>query len=236
MDESICHHTNIASLSAMFVPSTKYRMLRNKFYEDLKWVIHTESDHVNTEPPELHGSKLLPDADDDNLRLKTVSRIVDLIVENEIELFRVGYRLTKKFRETFEHEHTWIGICWFGIQSVTQKLFERDILVPVMDSCSINHVHGISSQVKTSDILRSVGLENAISINNTNNLAEVLYAHSNYSSLTQVVDILSYLRHISDWNQSGLKMSDFKKSLLSISTRLTSQFKCEEIVEMKFRT
>lgn len=236
MDESISDDTNVASLTAMFVPSTKYRVLRNKFYEGLNWAVRPEPNNINLDPPELHGCKLLPDIDDDGIRLKTVSRVVDLVVENDIDIFRVGYRLTKSFRESFKPQHAWTGLCWLGIQAVTQRLFENELIVPVMDSCSMHHVQGISGQVRTADIMRSVGLESSLSINNTDNLGEVLYAHSNFSSLTQVVDIVSYLRHVADWAEGGLEMTDFKRSLDNISERLVPQLRYENVIEMKTAT
>ena len=234
MDESISQDTNIASLTAMYISFEKYQQLRNQFYETLDWATSSEPGRINLNPPELHGRKLLPEIDDDAQRLDAVAQIVDLVVKNELVLFRVGYCLTEKFRKTFKKEHSWLGLCWFGLLSVTQKLYQTKILIPVMDSCPINYVREFSSIVKSADIMRAVDLEHNLSLKNTCNLAEVLYAHSNFSSLTQVVDIVSYLRHVSDWSKCGLPMSDFKRELLIISERLEPCFQHEEIITMSF--
>ena len=96
MDERICKKTESATITGVIVPIEKYRNVREEFYELLKWAIRGE-DNVISWPPELRGSTM-PDAWSKEQILKTFSDVADLVCRHELSIVRVGYKLTKQYR------------------------------------------------------------------------------------------------------------------------------------------
>jgi hypothetical protein len=94
MDESCSEsidnqNTVISSLTGVLVPTHKYAELRTKFYDLLEWSIKPEPNVINMAVPELHGRELLP-GEDDEKKLNILDRVVDLVVGNHLEIYRVG--------------------------------------------------------------------------------------------------------------------------------------------------
>jgi hypothetical protein len=114
-----------------------------------------------------------------------------------------------------------------------QPLLEGEMVVPVMDGFDPNTIQDFSSVVKELDELRSVGFDKSLSVRYTHNvLGEVFYADSRYSALTQVADLIAYLRSASDLGALGKTLTDFKKELANISSTLNSSIVWEELVSL----
>ena len=69
-----------------------------------------------------------------------------------------------------------------------------------------------------------------------NILGEVFYADSNFSILTQLADMVSYLRNTVDISRTFKELSGFKKRLLKIAEGLSASIKFEEIGALKLPT
>jgi hypothetical protein len=232
MDECSCSETSITSLTGLLVPALRYNDLRERFYEMLKWSMRTD-DGAKKWPPELHGRKFLPDEDDER-RLRTFEEVVNLVISNQLRVYRVGYFVTPSLRRMFVGDETMIGMCWFGMVALLQPEFEDALLVPIMDTCDSKTFPKFSQLIKCCDVFRAWGIgECNMSFKNTHNvLGEVFYAYSQYSVFIQVVDIISYLRHIADWAREGIGMSNFKGRLVPIAEKAARCLAREEIVAM----
>lgn len=231
MDECYSKDTAISSLTGLLVPAHNYPDLRIKFYDTLQWAIRPE-EHVVSSPPELHTNAFLS-GHDDIVKLQNLEHIVEMVVSNQLRIYRVGYYVTKETASLFRGDKQLMAVCWFRMIAMLQPEFESDILVPVMDGFNTQNVLTFSGMIKSVDVVRAAGLESSLSFNNTQNiLGEVFYADSKFSIFTQVADVVSYLRHVTDWAREGLTMTDFKKQLLRIADNLTPALVREEIVAM----
>jgi len=222
-------HSRIFSLTGIVVPSTKYRSIRDEFYTVLDWAIKPKENHLNLSPPEIHGSNLHP-----KLGFDGCEKVVDLVLKHQLQIFRVGYYSTKVLRSPFKgNQPPLLSMCWASLQTICQPIFEEEMLVPIMDGLDKKIVSQLSAPNKSMDVMRTFGYESGLSIRNSENVSEVFYADSYYSVLTQVVDMVSYLLHVTDWLRKDLDLTPFKMRLSEISSRLEPCIVREEIVEMR---
>ena len=213
----------IASMTALIVPAKKYNSVQTAFYDILKPFIQPEENTINLSPPELHGRALLKDLPeaDDTMRLQIWHKIVNLVIENQLDIYRVGYYITPEFLSLVKGDRNGISSCWFRITEVTQPVYQEEQLIVIMDGFNKDAVHKMSGMIRSCDIVRSVGSEDHLSLQNTENLiGEVFYADSQYSAMIQIVDNISYLRQVNDLSQEGHNFSEFKQKVLAEAKRL----------------
>lgn len=226
--------TVISSLTGIMVPIYKYAELRAKFYDLLEWAIKPEPNTLNLHVPELHGRDLLPDEDDDK-KLNILEGVVDLVVKNQLEIYRGGYYITDTIRKHFKGDEEMLGVLWMGILNTLKPKIEKEMIIPVMDGFDNNMVRKFSQLVKSMDVMRAAGHGQSISIKHSENiLGEVFYADSEYSIFTQVVDLVSWLRQLSDISREGKELTPYKKKLLSIAEKLNPVLACDGVIAMNF--
>lgn len=236
MDESCSkpidnNKTVISSLTGVLVPIHRYAELRTKFYNLLEWSIKPEPHTINMDVPELHGRDLLPKEDCEKKR-NILEGVVDLVVANHLEIYRIGYYITKTIRKTFKGDEEMLGSLWFGILDALRFKIENEMIIPVMDG--FDKVRKFSQLVKGMDVMRAAGREQSISLKHSENiLGEVFYADSQYSVFTQVADLISWLRQLSDLSREGEDLTPYKKSLLVVSEKLEPAIVCDEVIAMK---
>ena len=140
----------------------------------------------------MHG-KLLPGTTDQE-KIANVSAIVDLVVRNRLKVYRVGYYITDDLQAVFTANRWMIGTCWGSLLHVLEPVMARQVLIPVMDGFDPNMVRSFSSTVRWCNVMHAAGRGQIVSINHIQKLlGEVVYASSEYSVFTQVVDIVAYL-------------------------------------------
>jgi hypothetical protein len=226
-------NTVISSLTGVLVPTHKYAELRTKFYDLLEWSIKSEPNAINMAVPELHGRELLP-GEDDEKKLKIFEGVVDLVVRNRLEIYRVGYYITKTIRKTFKGDEEMLGRLWLEILNSLRPKIENEMIIPVMDGFDRNMVRKFSQLVKGMDVIRAAGHEHCISLKYSENiLGEVFYADSHYSVFTQVADLVSWLRQLSDISREGKRLTPYKKRLLVVSEKLKPAIVCDEVIAME---
>lgn len=239
MDESCSeaidnNKTVISSLTGVLIPIHKYAELRTKFYDLLEWWIKPESNTINMGLLELHGRELLPEEDEEK-KLIILNGVVDLVVSNQLEIYRGGYYITKTIRESFKGDEEMLGGLWFGILNTLRPKIANEMVIPVMDGFDRNMVRKFSPLVKGMDVMRAAGHEQSISIRNSENiLGEVFYADSQYSIFTQVADLVSWLRQLSDISREGKELTPYKKKLLVVSEKLEPAIACDGVIAMEF--
>lgn len=232
LDECICNETAIASLTGLLIPVDKYSAIRASFYETLDWAIKPAESTMGF-PPELHGCEFLRGESDDR-KLQQFAQVVGLLRKHDLRVFRVGYYQTAKAKNFLKTRDDFIGLCWFGMISVCQPYFVDQKIIPIMDGFNDHTRLRFSGMIKSMDVFRASGLAAGISIDNSENIVgEVFYADSTYSVFTQIVDILSYLRHVSDWVREGKPLTDFKSQLAEISKRLEPAIAYESVIDLK---
>jgi len=238
MDESISEaiddkNTTISSLTGVLVPIHKYDDIRNEFYELLEWSIKPETNTINIHTPELHGREFLPD-EDDSKKIEMLEGVVNLVVSNKLEIYRGGYYITNPLREANKGDENMTSIIWFGLLRALSSKLKKEMIIPVMDGFDNNMVRKFSQLVKQLDVMRSIGHDKNLSVDHSKNiLGEVFYADSNHSVFTQVVDLISWLRQLSDVSSEGKNLTKYKQSLLPLSKVLDPIVIYDDIVEME---
>lgn len=224
--------TFISSMTAVIIPADKYNSIRAGFYGILKPYISPKDNTINLMPPEIHGQALLPDEPNER-KLHTFQQIVDLVIENQLDVYRVGYYITPEFQTTYKDDERGTSFCWLGITAVTQPAYKNEQLIAIMDGFDKKTVGKMSLMISHCDIMRSAGRGGSISLNNTENIiGEVFYADSRYSVMIQIVDIVAYLRNVNDQSEEGWTFSSFKEKVLAEAKRLDSVMKHDEVVEL----
>ncbi len=169
LDECYNDEMNVSSLSGLLIPANKYIELRNKFFKNLEEAIKPQEGVINLRPPELHGSNLLRDADD-KTKLKAFEGITNLIIDNKLEIYRVGYFITKTLKKVFVEDEKLLGLSWYAILTMLQPKLEQEAIIPIMDGMSAHTIYRFSGLIKTLDVCRAAGLEHDLSVRNTENI------------------------------------------------------------------
>ena len=227
--------TFISSMTAVIIRADEYNSVRAAFYSILKPFIIPQDKTINLMPPELHGRDLLRDEpdEDDRKKLDTYHQVVDLVIEYNLGIYRVGYYITPEYKTTFKGDERGTSQCWFAITTVTQPVYEDELLIAIMDGFETETVRKMSLMIRGCDIMRFADLGNSISLKNTENIiGEVFYADSRYSVMIQIVDVVAYLRNVNDLREEGMKFSSFKEKVLAEAKRLDTVMKCDEVVEL----
>ncbi|GGA31522.1 hypothetical protein [Paenibacillus physcomitrellae] len=231
MDECKPSQLKISSLTGILIPVGKYPKMRTEFYNMLNKFISPEIGTINMNIPELHGSNLLRDYPDD-VKLDIIDEIISIVNSFQINIYRVGYFINEQTDKFFGQDKNLLGLCWGSLVNILQPVLERETIIPVMDKINSKEVSIMSGMVKSTDIIRHVNPD-FLSIKNSENIfGEVFYADSNYSIFTQLVDIISYCRHINDKHIYGnFKLSSFHIEILEKSKRINMTY--EEIIKLK---
>jgi len=244
LDECYSDATKISSLTGLLVPLEDYPRLRTQFYDRILRALFPDQEIVlpGLNLPELHASALLKDYQDadDEKRFVLFGQIVDLVIANQLEVYRVGYYKTKRIVDVFEpfSDSNLQGLCFHRLIFRLQERLANEIIIPVMDGFESSTVEKFSSFVKSLDVIRATNLwkESDLSIKHSENiLGEVFYADSKFAIFTQVVDMVSYLRHVRDLSLKGKELAPFKCRLLAISERLSSGMTVEEVVRLQMQ-
>ena len=159
--------------------------------------------------------------------------IINVPVNIGFHIYRIGYYITPQFRKLFAADSKALGICWISLLSIIQDEFRNSLLIPVMDGLNQDCVDKFSGMMQGFNIASAAGFKDSISISNTDNIiGEVFFADSKYSILTQIVDIISYLRCVNDQFCENNVFSPFKTDLHACNKNLVSQIRFEHIVEL----
>ncbi len=165
-----------------------------------------------------------------------LQEVVNLVVVNGLQVYRSGYYVTRTLRKVFAADGDMLGSCWGNILLALQPVLERQAIIPVMDTTQkAQIIRALSGTVKIMDIIREAGHADSLSITNAENIwGEVFYADSHYSILTQVVDLISYLRLASDFHREGKRLTAFKQRLRALSEALGPAMARDGIIAMRY--
>jgi hypothetical protein len=126
-----------------------------------------------------------------------------------------------------------LSYIWIRLLGALESKLAKEMIIPVMDGFEKDTVRKLSTTVKSFDVMRSaITMDNCTIANTENIIGEVFYADSQHSIFTQVVDLVSWLRQLSDASRQGHSLTPYKTTLLSLSDDLDSMIIHEEIVTM----
>lgn len=235
------------SLTGLLIPFEQYEPARSAFYGLMMKTVFKGRSSIPFALPELHGSDLLRGYDllrrvgdvGDELRLSVFREVVRIVVDQGIEVNRVGYRVPGGAKKTLGEfgssvRSTVLSACLGSLLSVLDDRLASEMIIPVMDGFNQDVVNEFSRLVKNADWMRASGWQDAMSLKHTENvLGEVFYADSRHSVMLQLADLISYLRSVADRSEANYELSPFKTQLLEISRGLAASMRYEETRTLK---
>ena len=248
IDECVSTDTSIVSMTGVLIPISRYSAIESRFYEALNWIIQPDRQTINV-PPELHGSHLLRLSPEklkglgldiekisDERKIQTVGKIVDIVLEYELPIVRTGYYWSEEYKKRNqwndkEYKNFLLGTCNMNLQR-TFKLSDQKLIF-CLDSSDKYFQRSVQYSAQLVRVVRDRIPPESISIKNLENIIGPFFVDSEYSVFIQIADIVSYLRHVADWERCGKHMSDFKNQLLAVSKRLHPPVLLEKIVAME---
>ena len=187
MDDSHSSASRIAALTGLLVPTAGYDRARSEFFRVFEKRIRPEAGIV-AQPPTLHGLEFLPD-ESDEVKVDTYHRLVDLILAEQISIYRIGYYITPGLRAVFADGPHLEGITWLSLLHMLSEPLAQSAIIPVMDGLDQKQTRRFSGPVRQMDIMRAAGLATSISVENAHNLfGEVFYADRKYSAFVQLTE------------------------------------------------
>ncbi len=232
LDESYSAVTKIAALTGIVVPMASYPFLREQFYKTMPIFARADPGVVHFQPRELHASALFKDepAGTDEERHRAFDRVVDLIIDHRLNIYRIGFVKTKTTGQFFADDHQLVGLCWSYLLQALQPEYDSQVLVPVMDGFDERTIAKLSASIQFLDIMRVKGLDGGLSLRHTENiLGEMFYADSKYSIFIQVADMVAYLRATIDLADTGCALTPYRSPLLEIARRIPSELLTERV-------
>ncbi|MCP5265134.1 MAG: hypothetical protein H6934_03440 [Burkholderiaceae bacterium] len=205
---------NLAALTGILVSAEQYIAVRD---EMCRFAVDVQPSAPNVIPEviEFHARAFLDDVAHlhgdriDEVRLSTLQRVVDLVSEHRLSIYRVTYLNRTEIAALMPRDPKLYGLTFFGIQSWLQSVMADKLVIPVMDG--IPHTGGINVPRRAPNIepmlirlfalnVRSIhhfrqypSVADCLSIANAHNLGEPVFGDSTHSVFLQLVDLLSHM-------------------------------------------
>lgn len=231
MDETECDRTDVFALVGLVVPIEKADAIRlslHRFVRDLENV----PDRTIAEPPELHGSDMLPPEKapwaTDEHRIRCYEYAVGIVHEHSLQVLRAAYYkrslepIAKEQPEKIRRRMRY-SLCFGGLEATVGALLGESYAIPIMDGMNNDLVVSLGSGKPTLHSYRASPFyqEGDLSIPNVQNLLDPVFVDSRYSSLMQVADVTAYLLHVLDWERQGLPITgDYKPRVAAAARKL----------------
>ena len=166
----------------------------------------------------------------DEIKIREFNKIVDLVKKFRISAYRISYKVKPPLDN--ERINTVLSSCWLSIAQRVQHQAITEFILPVFDFNNEQIRAALSQPMRSGDVWRAIDMEENLSLRNTANIFEPLYADSRFTSMIQIVDVILYLRHCNDWNILGYRLNEFKSNLLPISKRLEGDLLIEDALQL----
>jgi len=230
IDDSESKYT--ISLTAIEVPIEKYNIVRNELYNFSCGLIY-EKGYVKN-PPELHGAELLKGLEwaTDEIRLNCFKKIVQIINENKLYVYRLGY-YKKSVKIFLKSDPKLYSMNFFSVQRLMGHLSEEKLAIPIIDGLHEENSKFFNMGGQGLSILHSIDNEDKVSVKNFKNICEPLFASSKYSALIQLADMASYLLQSLDYKVLNVECGEFKRKIQNIAESFDKELIHNEIFYMR---
>lgn len=220
----------ITSLTGIVLSVEQIIKVRDTFLEIVS-PLFISNKKMLTFIPEIHGSNMLP-GKEDNVKIDMFNSIAKLPSRFDFPIYRLGYFIDPYFKN-FKGDEQGISLCWRGLLSTIQVDYGNNYLLPVMDMVKQKDIRKFSGMIHSLHSYRTAGYGKSLSISKSENLlGEVFFADSRYSIMTQIVDVISYLRNLNDLKCEGHAFSEFKEGVNKCNEYLIDNLILDEIIEM----
>lgn len=240
IDESVSRELDLASLTAVLVPSEQYAGVRDAV---IRLGVELQRPPPNTIPApiEFHGCEMLKSVEHatDDDRILAFDRLVGIVNAERLPVLSVGYTNWSELSLIRKHDDKLHGLNFIGMLTGLQSLLARGTLVvPVVDGIP-GGILDAANRRRTSPVERDIfmafignvrygqhlrvaggqAVESSLSIEGYGNLADPVFSDSAMSPLLQLADVVSYLLTIRDAADRAAP-SGFKARVLAVANRL----------------
>lgn len=225
IDDSFNEDTKYSSLTGILIPLDKFEKIRDDFYfRILNQFIILGDSSFNLTPVILHGKELLKGTayqDNDEKKIEIFQIVTDIINDNSIKVYRLGWLKDKSVEIYKGLDSKLIGIIFPKFIELIDKDIQGIKVIPIMDGLDIKTSKIFSQFIKSLEILRrTMGKTNLLIKNSENIYGEVFYADSKFSIFIQLVDMISYMLHCSDYKSFDKTYSDFKGKIIEVTEKI----------------
>nr|WP_294520990.1 hypothetical protein [uncultured Rhodopila sp.] len=221
----------VTALTGVLIPTGTHAAFRKRFYEIISDILPA-ADGVVPAMPLIHASSLLPDAPDDDVRCRFLGSLIDLVLEFDFRVYRIGYYTTAEALSLFKTEKALIGLCFQSMLNCLESELLRSQIWPIMEiDRSPDQDKLFAGSIQNLDYYTSRLRPGSVSFNNQN-LGEVLYT-TKRSSYGCIVDSISYLLHIRFLRLYGKAQTAFKERLADVASKIEPAIARNEVI--KFR-
>lgn len=231
-DQTARKCARVTSLTGLLVPARSHGPFREAYYGIIVETLQCNAKHIRS-LPQIHASNLLPElGNDDDSRFAFLNKIVQVVLDFNFKIYRVGYINDKRFKMLHGKEKGIVGLCFLSLLFCLKEELDAAPIWPVMetDRSDLQDLQ-FPGLVQNVDWLTSASLA-SVSIDNTN-LGEVLYS-TKRSAHGSVVDCLAYLLHLDYLKSSAIKQTAFKEGLANIASKLQPAIVINETIRMTF--
>ncbi|MEO7035011.1 MAG: DUF3800 domain-containing protein [Polyangiaceae bacterium] len=245
LDECTYESLDLAALTGVLIPADRYASVRDAM---CKLVVDVQPSPPDTIPAaiELHARSLLTDVAHlhgdqiDSARLAVFERVADLVAEHQLRVRRVTYMNRRAIAKLMPLDPKLYSVTFFGIEAWLQEMMADTLVVPVMDGVPATGggdmprraprvdpvlIRAFAGTVRSTHHLRQYPrVAKNLSIANSHNLGEPVFADSAHSVLLQLVDIVSHMllqRERAEF-EGEATLSDFRRQTLTITRRMPS--------------
>lgn len=223
----------VISVAGVLVDPALHAAFRERYHLSISDAVERPHDQLGT-MPRIHASELFKELGvSDDRKLHFFERVVDLIVEFGIKVYRCGY-IADDFMNKHFGKHALIpSLCYFGILGALGPELKEHQIWPVIEidrspaqdqHFAQNSLHHDHLWVHRPDISWSV---------DRSNLGEVLYSTKS-SSYGSMADIVVYLLHTRWLDGHQQVHSDFGKALSEIAAKLAPAVALDETIKMNY--
>jgi hypothetical protein len=233
MDECKSTDTDVVSLTAIVVDESSYREYRENIYRTLsRWIVPCENTFACV--PEIHGSRFLPGAESDKIRIETAVEIFAAVRKSAARIYRCGYYRDPNLPAGMRSDASLLQLAFLSIQMLTTHEREGTLILPIMDGVDPNIAKTFGESNHAMLGYMSCGLsESAVSIAHMHNIIDPVVSDSRYSVCSQASDLVSYGLHCKEWIRLELKESLYKKQLSDAIDTLSDSIASNETIRFK---
>ena len=217
-------------LSGLLVPAASHSAIRTRFYDAVADAVGREPNTVPM-PPKIHAADLLPGSDD-GTRIVFLNAIVDIILDFELTLYRVGYRPTPELMALLKTQDEVLGLAFNGMLHLIEDELANGPVWPVMETNQKSaQDRAFAGSVQFADHVEAHVGSGLLSRDQAH-LGEVLYC-TKRSIHGALVDCAAYLLNVRTVRAQGLPLAPFKQRLVEIAERLAPSVRFDEIIQMQ---
>ncbi len=252
IDESFCEKAGLATLTSIFIPQRKLRVVTIDFYKTIKQIIDRFPNKINDtrriySAPVLHGKSLLRKKEkenntldfsniDDDFRIKIFNNIIDIVIKHKLRIVRLGYSNYNELRKSNYKPDQMNNLNWIGLSTYIDRTLRIKKAICVMEGNNMGLINALSAFLtsgKTYSYVYPDLAKSSVYDDSKKFINNVFYVPARYCEYLQIVDIIAYILHKKDYIDITGESSDFSKRIYDLHQRLKNNLDLHHLTKLK---